>query len=168
MYRPEADKLCAQQGSAFLVAFLHVQVAVPLAYQRNPLLPLLICHMPRNLPPTRHCKWAQPVTHDTATLHIDDGSVSLNFAWEVYKYEPKLVHNKVLHQKYHAYMAVGRCHGDLTMTVPPKIRQQYTLRNALVAQHRDDHLHRTAATLGTLSLCQRCPPALCLGPAVSN
>ena len=46
VYRPEADKLGAWQGSAFLVTLLHVQVAVPLAYQRNPLLALLIRHMP--------------------------------------------------------------------------------------------------------------------------
>ncbi len=124
VYRPEADKLCAGQGSAFLVALLHVQVAVPLAYQRNPLLPLLICHMPRNLPPTRHCKWAQPLTHDTARLHIADRKVSLNFSWEVHKYEPRLIHNNVLYHDYNAYKAVGRCHRDLTMTVPPTIRQQ--------------------------------------------
>ena len=112
VYRPEADKLGARQGSAFLVTLLHVQVAVPLAYQRNPLLPLLICHMPRNLPPTRHCKWAQPLTHDTARVHIADRQVSWNFSWEVYKCEPKVVQDKVAYQKYEAYKAVGRYHGD--------------------------------------------------------
>ena len=107
MYRPKADKLCVRQGSAFLITLLHVQVAVPLAYQRNPLLPLLICHMPRDLPPTWQCKWAQPLTHDTARLHITEGKASLKFSWEVYMYEPSPVHSKILHQKYDASMAVG-------------------------------------------------------------
>ena len=48
-YRPHAHGLSSWEGVPLLVAFGHVQVAVPLAADRDHLLAILGCDVPRHL-----------------------------------------------------------------------------------------------------------------------